>query len=80
MKALLAGEIIKARDRMELTADAAQVRTGFAAVDFSSIRNADLAGFTVDRLISILNRLGAQVEIEIRVRPFEPVFGTDGSA
>ena len=31
-----------------------------------------LAGFTADRLISVLNRLGAQVEIEIRVRPFEP--------
>jgi hypothetical protein len=25
--------------------------------------------FTVDRLISIINRLGAQVEIKVRVRP-----------
>jgi len=76
LKALLAAEIIKVLDRKELTPPPAGVRTGFAAADFSRIRNADLDGFTADRLISILNRLGIQVEIEIRVRPFEPVLGT----
>ena len=68
LKAILAAEIIKALDQNELTARAAQVRTGFAAVDFSRIRDADLAGFTADRLISILNRLGFLVDAEIRVR------------
>jgi phage-related protein/predicted XRE-type DNA-binding protein len=71
--ALLAAEIIKALDRDELTVRAAHARTGFAAADFSRIRNADLARFTADRLMSMLNRLGARVEVKIRVRPFGPV-------
>jgi hypothetical protein len=32
-----------------------------AAADFSRIRNADLGRFTLDRLVSIINRLGARV-------------------
>lgn len=35
---------------------------------FSRIRNADLGRFTLDRLISIINRLGARVEIRVKVR------------
>jgi predicted XRE-type DNA-binding protein len=68
LKALLAAEIIKALDRAGLTVRAAHARTGFAAADFSRIRNADLARFTADRLVSILNRLGSRVEVKIRVR------------
>ncbi len=72
LKALLAAEIIKALDREELTVRAAHARTGFAAADFSRIRNADLARFTADRLMSILNRLGSRVEVKLRVRRLEP--------
>lgn len=68
-KAMLAGEIIKALDRELLSVRAAHRRTGIAAADFSRIRNADLGRFTVDRLMSIINRLGARVEVRIRVRP-----------
>jgi predicted XRE-type DNA-binding protein len=68
LKVLLAAEVIKALDREKLTVRAAQARTGFAAADFSRIRNADLARFTADRLMSILNRLGARVEVKIQVR------------
>ncbi len=68
LKALLASEIIKTLDRDELTVRGAQARTGFAAADFSRIRNADLARFTADRLVSILNRLGSRVEVKIRVK------------
>jgi predicted XRE-type DNA-binding protein len=71
LKALLAAEIIKALDRDELTVRAAHARTGFAAADFSRIRNGDLARFTVDRLVSILNRLGSRVEVRLRVRRLE---------
>ncbi len=39
-----------------------------AAADFSRIRNADLSRFTVDRLVRIINRLGARVEVKVRVR------------
>src|SRR4051794_8999758 len=73
LKALLAAEIIKVLDREELTVRAAQARTGFAAADFSRIRNADLSRFTSDRLMTILNRLGARVDVKVRVKPIEPV-------
>ncbi|TAN20597.1 MAG: XRE family transcriptional regulator [Acidobacteria bacterium] len=67
-KALLAAEIIKATDREHLSVRAANRRTGIAAADFSSIRNANLGRFTVDRLMLILNRLGARVEVRVRIR------------
>jgi hypothetical protein len=43
-----------------------------AAADFSRIRNADLARFTLDRLMSILNRLGSRVEVRARAWRAEP--------
>ena len=70
-KAILAAEIIKALDKDQLTVRAAHDRTGIAAADFSRIRNADLGRFTVDRLMSVLNRLGSRVEVKIRVRRVE---------
>jgi predicted XRE-type DNA-binding protein len=70
-KAILASEIIKALDREHLTVRAAHRRTGIAAADFSRIRNADLGRFTVDRLMSIINRLGSRVEVKVRVRRVE---------
>jgi predicted XRE-type DNA-binding protein len=66
-KSILAAEIIKALDRDHLSVRAAHDRTGIAAADFSRIRNADLGRFTVDRLISIINRLGSRVEVKVRV-------------
>ncbi|MGA9059410.1 MAG: helix-turn-helix transcriptional regulator [Terriglobia bacterium] len=72
-KAILAAEIIKALDREGLSVRAAHGRTGIAAADFSRIRNADLGRFTVDRLMSILNRLGSRVEVRIRLRRAQPV-------
>jgi predicted XRE-type DNA-binding protein len=71
LKAILAAEIIKALDREALSVRAAQGRTGIAAADFSRIRNADLGRFTVDRLMSIINRLGSRVEVKIKVRRSE---------
>jgi predicted XRE-type DNA-binding protein len=72
-KCILAAEIIKALDREHLTVRAAHGRTGIAAADFSRIRNADLRRFTVDRLMSIINRLGSRVEVKVRVHPAETV-------
>ena len=68
-KAILAAEIIKALDREHLTVRAAHGRTGIAAADFSRIRNAELGRFSVDRLMTIINRLGSRIEIKVRVRP-----------
>jgi len=72
-KAILATEIIKALDREGLSVRAAHGRTGIAAADFSRIRNANLGRFTVDRLMSIINRLGSSVEVKVRVRRGEGV-------
>jgi predicted XRE-type DNA-binding protein len=76
-KSILAAEIIKTLDRDKLTVRAAHGRTGIAAADFSRIRNADLSRFTVDRLMSILNRLGARVEVKVRVHRAEPATRDD---
>ena len=67
-KAILAAEIIKVLDRERLTVRTAHAKTGIAAADFSRIRNADLGRFTVDRLMSVLNRLGARVEAMVRIK------------
>lgn len=68
LKAILAAEIIKVLDCRELSVRAAHALTGIAAADFSRIRNADLARFTLDRLVSIINRLGSRVEVMVNVR------------
>jgi predicted XRE-type DNA-binding protein len=72
-KSILAAEIIKALDREHLTVRAAHDRTGIAAADFSRICNADLGGFTVDRLMSIINRLGSRVDVRVKLRRVESV-------
>jgi predicted XRE-type DNA-binding protein len=72
-KGILAAEITKALDRDHLTVRTAHGRTGIAAADFSRIRNADLGRFTVDRLMSIINRLGSRVEVRVRVHRAETV-------
>jgi predicted XRE-type DNA-binding protein len=70
-KAILAAEIIKMLDREGLSVRGAHSRTGVAAADFSRIRNADLGRFTLDRLVSIINRLGSQIEIKVKIRRVE---------
>jgi predicted XRE-type DNA-binding protein len=73
LKAILAAEIIKSLDHQALSVRGAQGRTGIAAADFSRIRNADLGRFTVDRLMTIINRLGSRIDVKIKVRRSEPV-------
>jgi predicted XRE-type DNA-binding protein len=68
LKARLAAEIIKTLDRDGVSVREAQARTGIAAADFSHIRNADLGRFTVDRLMTIINRLGSRIEVAMKVR------------
>ena len=68
IKAILAAEIIKVLDREDLSVRGAHDRTGIAAADFSRIRHANLGRFTVDRLMSIINRLESRVEKTVTVR------------
>ena len=60
---------IRIRDARNLTVRAAHELTGIAAGDFSSIRQAKLDRFTIDRLTSILAKLGQQVEVTVKVHP-----------
>lgn len=68
-KALLAAEIIKILDAQGLSTRQAQACTGIAHADFSRIRNAKLDRFTFDRLLTVLDRLGQDVELQVTVRP-----------
>ena len=72
LKAIFAAEIIKMLDRRGLSVRAAHAQTGIAAADFSRIRNADLGRFTLDRLLSIINRLGSRVEVRVKLRAILP--------
>ena len=69
LKAKLAAEIVKVLDGHPLTVRGAQELTGFAAADFSRVRQAKLKRFTVDRLLAMLDKLGQQVEVSVRVSP-----------
>lgn len=72
LKAILAAEIIKTLSREKLTVRAAQTRTGIDAGDFSRIRNAEFRRISVERLMTILNRLGSGVEVSVSVKPHHP--------
>lgn len=69
-KALLALEIIKILDNRKLTTRKAEEMTGIDHSDFVRIRKPDLKRFTIDRLITILNKLEFQVDVNIAVMPF----------
>ena len=68
-KAMLAARIIAVLDDRKLTVRKAAGMTGFAAADFSRVRNADLGRFTLDRLIKILGSLDDSVEVTIQFAP-----------
>lgn len=69
LKSLLAAQIIAAMDAENLTTRKAENRTGIAAADFSRIRQAKLDRFTIDRLMTVLNRLDRKVEVSVSVGP-----------
>jgi predicted XRE-type DNA-binding protein len=69
LRALLAAEIICVLDERKLTGRDAHELTGIAAADFSRIRQVKLDRFTIDRLMSILGRLGQQVDVTVDVHP-----------
>lgn len=68
LRAILAAEIIRTLDGQDLSTRAAHALTGIAAADFSRIRQARLDRFTIDRLMTILDRLGRKVTVSVTVR------------
>ncbi len=71
-KAILAARIVGVLDERKLTVRKAGTLTGFAAADFSRVRNADLGRFTLDRLIRMLSALDSGIEVTIQIAPREP--------
>lgn len=67
LRAILAARILKVLDEKNLSVRKAQKLTGFAAADFSRIRSADIGRFTTDRLMTMLYRLGQEVEVSVKV-------------
>ncbi len=72
-KAILAAEIIGILDEEGLSTRKAQARSGVNQAEFVRIRNAQLRRFTIDRLMTILNKLGSQVDLKITIRPLGEV-------
>ena len=71
-KALLAARIIGILDEDALSTRKAEARTGVSHADFTRIRNVQLGRFTIDRLMTVLNKLGQQVEVQVTVQPRQP--------
>ena len=63
LKARLAAEIIGVLDERKISVREAERMTGVAAADISRVRNADLAKFTLDRLLRIHHRLAPSVKV-----------------
>jgi len=69
LRSILAARIIGVLDDRHLTVREAAALTGITAADFSRIRRANLGRFTIDRLMTILARLGQQVKVSVTVHP-----------
>lgn len=69
IKAHLAAEIIRVMTARELTAAAAAAITDIAVSDFSRIRKVKLDRFTIDRLITVLERLDQKLRVSVTVKP-----------
>jgi predicted XRE-type DNA-binding protein len=68
LKAVLAAKIIAVLDTQSLTVRSAHEKTGFAAADFSRVRQEKLAKFTFDRSMAMLDWLNQDVELVVNVR------------
>jgi len=73
LRAILAAEIGKTLAADKLTVRAAEQLTGIAAADFSRIRQSRLKSFTIDRLMTILDRLNRRVQVSVTVYPRDQV-------
>jgi len=66
-KAILAARIIAVLDKRPPTVRKAAPLTGFAAADFSRIRNVDLGRFALDRLIKVLAALDSSIRVTVHI-------------
>lgn len=78
-KGILAARIIGILDDRRLSVRGAEKLTGFAAADFSRLRNADYKRFTLDRLIRMLGALDRCAEVRLDIRSRERASATSVS-
>ncbi len=64
-RAIIAAKVISILDARKLSTRDAEKLTGVAHSEFSRIRNTQLRRFTLDRMIAILGKLDARVEINL---------------
>lgn len=69
LKVILAAKIISVLDDQGMTVKRAHELTGYAAADFSRIRQAKLGRFTIDRLMAMLGKFDQDVEVTVSVQP-----------
>ena len=74
-RALVAAEIIRNLDARSLSTREAEKQTGVAHSEFSRIRNAQLRRFTLDRMIAILSKLDANIEVQVTFKTRRRVSG-----
>lgn len=68
-KLRLALSLNTAIDAAKLTQEAAATRLGLNQPKVSALRNDKLEGFSVERLMTLLNELDREIEIVIRKKP-----------
>jgi len=71
-RALVAAAIVRNLDARNLSTRDAEKLTGVSHSEFSRIRNAQLRRFTLERMIAILGKLDADVEVSFRPRTARP--------
>jgi predicted XRE-type DNA-binding protein len=69
LKAVLAAAISKVLREEIISTRRAQEMTGINHSDFARVRSYRLDRFTIDRLISMLEGLGQEVEVSVKVQP-----------
>ena len=67
-RAITAAKIIRIIDERKLSTRDAEGLTGVSHSEFSRIRNTQLGRFTLDRMIAILGKLDADIEVSVSFR------------
>src|SRR3981189_2282473 len=67
-RAITAAKIIRVLDERKLSTRDAEKLTGISHSEFARIRNTQLGRFTLDRMIAILGKLDADVEVSVSFR------------
>lgn len=67
-RAIVAAKIIRVLDERKLSTRDAEKLTGVSHSEFSRIRGTQLRRFTLDRMIAILGKLDAEVEVSVTLR------------